>query len=282
MKSDFTTTYGNRMQCGFSWEIVQEGWIDMNYRKLIREKIKILKEEFGCYSIKAEFEAEGSRKDELIMLREFVETADLGLIIKIGGCEAMHDIDQCKLLGATGIMAPMIETPFAVTKFKGAVTKLFGNKPEVECIINAETRTCLANFDEILSAGEGFLTGVTVGRSDLSASMGIPRSEIETEPIFNATKEFCEKARSHGLTTNFGGNIGLETIPFILQMEPVIDRFETRKVVLLKSNDALFLEKAVKCALEFELLYLRFKSEYYRSMAEEDAARIVRLEKQLK
>ena len=253
----------------------------MNYRKEIREKIKILKEEYGCQSIKAEFEAEGSRKDELIMLREFVESAGLGLIIKIGGCEAVHDIDQCKLLGATGIMAPMIETSFAVSKFRGAVTKLYGSKPEVECIINAETVTCLKNFDSILDAGNGFLTGVTVGRSDLSASMGIARSEIETEPVFNATREFCEKARRRDLTTNFGGNVGVETVPFIQALEPFIDRFETRKVVLAKSNDPLFLKQAIKCALAFELLYLRFKSEYYRSMADEDAARILRLEKQL-
>lgn len=34
------------------------------------------------------------------MLREMVETAVLGLIIKIGGCEAIHDIDQCKLVSA--------------------------------------------------------------------------------------------------------------------------------------------------------------------------------------
>jgi hypothetical protein len=178
-------------------------------------------------------------------------------------------------------MAPMIETPFAVSKFRGAVAKLFGDKPEIECIINAETKTCLANFDDILTAGEGFLTGVTVGRSDLSASMGIPRSKIETEPVFNATQDFCKKARQHGLTTNFGGNIGLETIPFIQAMEPYIDRFETRKVILSKSKNASFLDKAIKCALGFELLYLKFKSEYYRNMADEDAARILRLEKQL-
>lgn len=254
----------------------------MSYRKDIRKIIYQLKEEYGCVSIKAEFEAEGARKDELIMLREFVETAELGLIIKIGGCEAVHDIDQCKLLGATGVMAPMIETPFAMKKFRGAVTKLYGDKPNVECIINAETKTCLANFDEILDAGEGFLTGVTVGRSDLSASMGIARSDIESEVMLKATREFCEKARVRGLTTNFGGNIGIETIPFIQAMVPYIDRFETRKVVLTKSGDPLFLQKAIKCALEFELLYLRFKSEYYRSMADEDAARILRLEKQLK
>ncbi len=32
---------------------------------------------------------------------------------------------------------------------------------------------------------------------------------------------------------------------------------------------------------EFELLYLKFKSEYYMNMATEDLARIDRLEKQL-
>ena len=253
----------------------------MNDRTTIRNQLKMLREQHGCVSIKAEFEAEGARKDELIMLRDFVETAGLGLIIKIGGCEAVHDIDQCKLLGATGIMAPMIETAFAMEKFRGAVTKLYGPTPEVERIINAETKTCLANFDEILSAGEGFLTGVTVGRSDLSASMGIPRSEIEGGAVLEATVEFCRKARACGLTTNFGGNIGLESVPFIQTMGPYIDRFETRKVVLQKNDNAAGLRSAIACALEFELMYLHFKSEYYRSMAEEDSVRIRRLERQL-
>ncbi len=253
----------------------------MNYRTEIRRQLKTLKERHGCISIKAEFEAEGARKDELIMLRDFVETAGLGLIIKIGGCEAVHDIDQCKLLGATGVMAPMIETPFAMEKFRGAVTKLYGPSPEVERIINAETQPCLANFDDILTAGAGFLTGVTVGRSDLSASMGIPRSEIEGEAVLAATAEFCKKAGERGLTANFGGNIGLESVPFIRALGTNIDRFETRKVILRTRDDAAGLRAAIACALEFELMYLHFKSEYYRSMAEEDSVRIRRLERQL-
>lgn len=253
----------------------------MELRKQIRERLAILKNEYGVVSIKAEFEAEGSRKDELIMLREMVEGADLGLIIKIGGCEAVHDLDQCKLLSATGVMAPMIETPFALDKFRGAVTKLYGSEPQVERIINAETITCLQNFDLILKHGEGFLTGVTVGRSDLSASMGIAKKDIEGEPVFEATKEFCEKAKAVGLTTNFGGNIGIESIPFIQRMSPYIDRFETRKVVLSKNTDAGHLKESIAAALEFELLYLRFKSQYYMDMASEDAVRIKRLEGQI-
>lgn len=253
----------------------------MSFRKQVRESLKKLKNEFGIVSIKAEFEAEGSRKDELIMLRELVESADLGLIIKIGGCEAVHDIDQCKLLSATGVMAPMIETPFAMKKFKGAVEKVYGEDAEIERIINAETITCFKNFDNILDEGKGFLTGITVGRSDLSASMGIEKKDIEKEEVFEVTKAFCEKAKNRGLVTNFGGNIGIESIPFILEMNSYIDRFETRKVVVSKYHNPEFLKQAIAASLEFELLYLHLKSEYYTNMATEDAQRIQRLKKQI-
>lgn len=253
----------------------------MELRKHIRDSLRELKNEYGCVSIKAEFEAEGSRKDELIMLREMVENADLGLLIKIGGCEAVHDIDQCKLLSATGVMAPMIETAFAMDKFRGAVNKLYKEEEQIERIINAETITCLKNFDEILKHGKGFLTGVTVGRSDLSASMGIAKKDIEKEEVYNATREFCEQAKQAGLTTNFGGNIGIESIPFVIRMNHYIDRFETRKVVLSKSDNEEFLKKAIAAALQFELLYLKFKSQYYMDMASEDSCRIKRLEAQI-
>lgn len=76
------------------------------------------------------------------------------------------------------MMAPMIETPFAMDKFRGAVNKLYGGKSNIERIINAETITCLHDFDGILERGSSFLTGVTVGRSDLSASMGIAKKRI--------------------------------------------------------------------------------------------------------
>lgn len=236
----------------------------------------------GIVAVKAEFEAEGSRKDELIMLRDLIETAGgLDFIIKIGGCEAVHDLDQCKLLSATGVMAPMIETPFAMEKFKKAFTKVYGEQSKVERIINAETKNCLSCFDDILKAGENFLTGVTVGRSDLSASMGIERKNIESKEIFEASKEFVVKARAKNLVTNFGGNIGIGSVPFILKMYPYIDRFETRKVVLTKSDNAEVLKSSIILALNFELLYLKFKSDYYTRMATEDIARIKRLQNQV-
>ena len=241
-----------------------------------------LKEKHGVIAIKAEFEAEGSRKDELIMLRQMVYQADLDFIIKIGGCEAVHDLDQCKLLDATGIMAPMIETPFAMQKFRGAAQKVYKDQLGlVEWIINAETKTCLQNYEEIMKAGEGFITGVTVGRSDLSASMGIERKDIESEPVFAATQQLIDGSRAHHLTTNFGGNISVDSVPFIMRLANKIDRFETRKVVIAPPKTAEQIEAAIQAAIHFELMYLEFKRNYYHTMATEDLARIHNLKVRL-
>lgn len=241
-----------------------------------------LKEEYGVYGIKAEFEAEGARMDELISLRELILRADLKFITKIGGCEAVHDMQQCKILGATGVMAPMIETPFAMSKFVTAAQRVYGDQIDtVEWIINAETKTCHANYDGILEAGKGLLNAVTVGRSDLSASMGIDRKDIESKPVFDATRDLLQKSRNAGHVTNFGGNIGIESIPFIQGMSDVADRFETRKVVITMDNDENRLRKAIHRALNFELLWLLNKRNYYTRLSAEDEARIERMRNQL-
>lgn len=244
--------------------------------------LRELKEVHGVYAIKAEFEAEGSRKDELIGLREIILKADLNFIIKIGGCEAVHDMDQCKLLGATGVMAPMIETPFAMSKFISAAKRVYGDEmSDIEWIINAETKTCLANYPEIMETGKDFLKTVTVGRSDLSASMGITKKDIETQPVFDATHQLLSLSRQAGFTTNFGGNIGIESIPFIIRMSDIADRFETRKVVIKMDTDEKKLKLAIAKALEFELMYLINKSSYYEAMSKEDAQRIIRMKNQI-
>lgn len=244
--------------------------------------LRELKEVYGVYGIKAEFEAEGARMDELISLRELVLRADLKFITKIGGCEAVHDMQQCKILGATGVMAPMIETPFAMSKYIGAAKRVYGEAVDtVEWIINAETKTCHLNYDDILEVGKGLLNAVTVGRSDLSASMGICRQDIESNPVFEATRDLLKKSKKAGLVTNFGGNIGKESIPFILGMSDVADRFETRKVVIQMDNDETKLFKAIHNALNFEYLWLLNKQSYYKRLSIEDEDRIIRMRNQL-
>ena len=243
-------------------------------RKML-EILKELKNEHNVLAIKAEFEAEGSRTDELVKLNEIVFRADMNLFIKIGGCEAVRDLDQCRLLGASGIMAPMIETPFAMKKFVGAAKKVYGDEiSDVEWIINAETKTCKDNFDDILAEGKGFLNTIAIGRVDLSGSMGLTREVINGKEVFEAAKFFAQKAKAAGVVVGFGGGISFDAIDFVKDMKGLADKFETRKVVFKYDDNAERLKAGILKAMEFEVLYLQNKCEFYDRMANEDRARM--------
>lgn len=243
-------------------------------RKML-DILKCLKEEHNIIAVKAEFEAEGSRTDELVMLNEVVFRADMKLYIKIGGCEAVRDLDQCRLLGASGIMAPMIESPFAMGKFVNAAKKVYENDwDEIEWIINAETVTCHQNLDAILEQGKGFLSTVSIGRVDMSASMGLDRSVINGDQVFAVTQDIAQRSRKYGYQVNFGGGISFDAIPFIQKLYPLNQRFETRKIVFRATDDEKQLQAGILKAMEFETLYLQSKCEFYNRMAVEDQARL--------
>src|SRR5664280_26606 len=58
-----------------------------------------LRENHFVNGVKAEFEAEGTRLEEAMRLKEVVSAAGIGLTIKIGGCEALRDMYECRVLG---------------------------------------------------------------------------------------------------------------------------------------------------------------------------------------
>lgn len=243
--------------------------------KSMLEVLKELRDEYGVLAVKAEFEAEGSRTDELVQLNEIVFRADMDLFIKIGGCEAVRDLDQCRLLGASGIMAPMIETPFAMSKFVGAAKKVYGSEVnDIEWIINTETKTCKANIDAILEAGKGFLNTISIGRVDLSASMGLSRGEINGDVMLGETMFFAKKAKESGLIVGMGGGISFDAIPVLQEMKPFIDKFETRKIVFRAEENDRKLKQGILKAMEFEILYLENKCNFYERMASEDRSRM--------
>ena len=75
--------------------------------KQMVETLKDLKSNHHVIGIKAEFEAEGTRLEEAMRLKEVVTKAGLEMTIKIGGCEAMKDMYDAKVIGVNAIVAPM-------------------------------------------------------------------------------------------------------------------------------------------------------------------------------
>lgn len=205
--------------------------------------LRELKEKYNAIGIRGELEAEGSRINELMLLSRLGALSSLKLFIKVGGCEAISDIRKAKELGAYGILAPMIESGFAVKKFKEAIRKVYGSgycvpnlentktTSGLEKIINIETITGYEKLEDILKEGKKEIDTISIGRVDLSSSLGIDRSGINSDKIFNITKDIMEKSKEYGYKVNFGGGISEDAIPFIEELFPLNDRFETRKIV---------------------------------------------------
>ncbi len=61
-------------------------------------------------------------------LKDVTSAAGLGLNIKIGGCEAIKDMLDAISLGAERIIAPMVETPYALQKFIRAAQLVYGER----------------------------------------------------------------------------------------------------------------------------------------------------------
>lgn len=69
-------------------------------------------------SLKGEFEAEGLSRDALASEAALAARHGLSYLVKIGGCEAKSDMHFLMLQGIRSIVAPMIESPFAMAKYQ--------------------------------------------------------------------------------------------------------------------------------------------------------------------
>lgn len=217
--------------------------------------LKKLKLSYGVTSLKAEFEAEGASFEDVLLLKQYCDFVGLDLTLKIGGCEAVRDIKDAKLIGVNNIVAPMIETPFALKKFVNAINNIYDIPPKL--FINIESCTAVRNFNEIVNSKEfAQITGVVIGRSDLLKSYEFD----DFNSIFGITKKIVEKTISCGKNTIIGGNICPNSVDFLLNIEN-LPAFETRKVVFDMSimRNPSDLKKAISEALSFEILLLENK-----------------------
>jgi hypothetical protein len=238
------------------------------------------REEFGVVSVKAEFEAEGTRVDELLRLVDISRSAGLELTVKIGGCEAIRDLLEAKQIGVKYIVAPMVETPYALSKYISAKNTVFGADDigDTEFLFNLETETGYQHLDTLASVAsqpQG-VQGIVFGRVDFAGSMGLSRDEINSEKITGPVLHAAEVANELGLDFVMGGAISSDTLKVIRQVAEVhLTRFETRKVVFSGSaNTVANIEQGLINAVHFELLWLTNKRDYYERITAEDAKRI--------
>lgn len=261
----------------------------MNSRE--KKMLSILKElntSYCALSVKAEFEAEGTRIDELYRLIHIARIAGVKIGLKIGGCEAIRDLMESKQIGVDYIIAPMIESSYAVGKFIEAKNKVYSREEQqdVDFLFNIETILAFENLKSIMTkaSSEDGLDGVVFGRVDFTGSLGLSRDNISDNKITNYAIEVGIEAKNKSLDYVIGGAVSIDTIESLKAIdEHYLTRFETRKIIFdassLKIKD---IEKGLKLAVHFELLWLLNKRDYYKIITVEDNKRIEMLESRWK
>jgi len=189
------------------------------------ELLRKLRQEYGAVSVKAEFEAEGTRTDELLRLIDLARRADLKIGLKIGGCEAVRDLIESKQFGVEYIIAPMVETPYALKKFIDAKNKVYTDeqKEDTGFLVNVETITGFNNLDEMVKVAriKDGLQGVVFGRVDFAGSNGQDRSVIDSGEITKYVLTTAEKAKAANLELVVGGAIGIDSLPELKKMREI-------------------------------------------------------------
>ncbi|MDR0646754.1 MAG: citrate lyase beta subunit [Elusimicrobiota bacterium] len=256
--------------------------------KRMTDTLLDLKTNHHVIGIKCEFEAEGTRTEEALRLKEVVTRAGLDLTIKIGGCEALKDMYEARTIGVNAIVAPMIESAYAFKKYINSTRLAFpeDERADVDFFINTETITGFKNIDEIFNTPEAKdMAGIVLGRVDMTGSMGLSREDINSEEIFKIANELAQKAVRYKKKFTIGGGVSAYSLPFFKKLpEGSLTKFETRKLIF-DAQKALAdknTDKGILKAVGFELMWLKNKRDFYGCIHKEDAQRIIMLEARYK
>ena len=233
----------------------------------------------GTLAVKAEFEAEGTRTDELLRLHDLSRRAGVKIALKVGGCEAVKDLIEVKQFGVDYVIAPMVETPYALEKFILAKNRVYKSdeRNDVNFLVNIETETSFSNIDNLIKVAskKDGIDGVVFGRVDYVGSKKLDPDRVDDQFVVDDCCEVAKLCKENNLDFVVGGGVSNRALPNLLAINNVfLSRFETRKIIF--SNNALKDKKIVQSlldAVEFELLWLLNKREYYGQIIKEDDKR---------
>ena len=228
----------------------------------LQAHLKELQRHGGLIALKTGTEVEDMSFEEIRLLRALSDRL-LPLYVKIGGPEARNDIRELSHIGVDGLIAPMIESPYALKNFIGSLRDCLGptSYDRIEKGINLETITGFQNMNEILSSPEAReLDQVTAARSDLSGSMDL-------SPDHPRVLEVCAlivaRCRENDLRTSVGGGIHPEIAETLIQTVPP-ENINTRHMVL-SCGEMRGPGRAAEC-VEHGLLFELELSKYLAAM----------------
>jgi hypothetical protein len=237
--------------------------------------------ELGCVGIKISYEDEGALLNEIITMRYLTSSIGINLYIKICGCEAKRDIVDCINLNSDTIVAPMVESAFALKKFNNAL-KMYGYNGEKG--FNLETKKAYESLEDI-SKEFHLIDFVTLGRVDFVSSMNKDRSYANSQEMLEIVSNVFQKARDNNIKCYLGGAISIESKEFVGKLidKKLLDKFETRYIIF-DTNKIHFdnFNELLYWANIFEVEWLKLISNRYKLLFNKDLNRINMIEERIK
>ena len=166
--------------------------------------------------IKVETESEGLPWQEIVRLRVLASSLELPFLIKIGGVEAITDMNMASNLDVDEIIAPMVETEFAASKFLKAADKHARSIVGRRLLI--ESAAGIRNLSGIRDAALGQISGINFGRSDYSSSLAFENGGLkqpDSIEVSEVISQAISRTKDFGLETTLGGKITPESVTFI-------------------------------------------------------------------
>jgi hypothetical protein len=176
----------------------------------------------------------------------------------------------------------MVETPYALTKYLAAIEKVFpqDERDEIGFLFNVETRLTFDHLDEMGDIASRQNVGMVFGRVDFAGSLGKDRKFVNSPEMTSYVQRAAEVSKQLNIDLVVGGGVSVDSIAPLAEVRKTkLSRFETRKVIFdsaILTTDKI--EQALSLAIEFELLWLKNKRDYYLSIGAEDEKRIAMME----
>lgn len=252
----------------------------MSFEKELLNQLKDLKENHHIHGIKISFEDEGLTLSEAQIICRVSNKLDLPISLKIGGCEARRDMIDAKVLGIDHIVAPMIESEYALKKFVEAAKVIYNSDEfkELKLTINIETYNGYLNLKKMEKLPEfKFIWGITLGRVDFTSSQGLARKDVDSEVMKKIAMEIALFSHKNHKKMTIGGAVTPKSLDFFASLpDGFLSNFETRNIIFdynYSKNDKE-INQALSAAMSFELNWMKQKKDFYERIALGEESRI--------